>query len=455
MKNITGNPGSVFSLRIESLAAEGLGVGHWQGRAVFVPFSIPGEKIGVRLTKSTGRRLLAEPLEIEEASVWRRQPPCPVFGRCGGCSLQHIRDEKQLELKQTILFDALRTIAGLEQQKLPPAFFFASPLSFGYRNRGQYPVAEENKKIISGFFARASHRVIAVEKCLIHHETIDQAVRQVRAWAGHKKISIYNENIHKGWLRHITARVNSSGEALLVTLVATSPGKMAISDLLRRLRREVPQLVGLACNIQPARTNVIFGKKTFHFWGESNLPERFLGLKLQLAPTSFFQVNHAVAEELFSRAVEFLSAVPGPVVDAFCGVGLGALLCSREGKEAIGIDKDGEAIESARRAARENGLVGATFYIGAVERVLPRITASGLKPRAAVIDPPRSGCRPEVLNTLGDSPIERLAYISCNPGTLARDLKLLLGYGFSINKIFVMDMFPQSEHLETLVCLER
>ncbi len=445
-------PADTCEVRIESLAADGLGVGHVGGRALFLPFVVPGELVLARRQNRAGRRLLAKVERLLEASPWRREPPCPVFGRCGGCSLQHIDDGKQLELKTGILLDALRGIAQLTP---PEPELVQSPRPLAYRNRGQYPVASLNRRAVTGFFARGTHQVVPVDRCPLHDQRVDQAVREVRAWANHKNISVYDERGHRGWLRHVTARAATGGEQLLVTLVAREPRRVPTGDLLRRLRRRLPGLAGLVCNLQPARSNVIFGARYLVWWGEPFLPETFCQLKLRLSPVSFFQVNAEVAGEMFRRALEFVAGAGGPVVDAFCGAGIGALLAARRGLQAVGIDSDRLAIESARQAARDNRLDGAAFQVGRAERVLPQLLSRDLRPRAFILDPPRSGCAAEVIQAVADGPACRVAYLSCHPGTLARDLRGLADAGFRLADLCALDMFPQTAHLETLALLER
>lgn len=440
-------------LHIDALAAGARGVGRTGNTPVFVPAVIPGEVVIVRIVRRARRHLEAKLLEVVEPSPWRQQPPCPAFDRCGGCSLQHVASGRQLELKLDILHDALRTITGLE-----PGFSatrWPAPQPLGYRNRGQYPLGRQAGRVVTGFFAPGSHRVVPVERCLLHDRRIDEAVGCVRAWANHKKIAVYDEIRHRGLLRHAAARVAPGTGELLLTLVVRQLRRLPHQDLLRRLRRRLPELVGLVLSENPARTNVIFGKRLHTLWGRGQLREKFMGLELELAPASFFQVNSAQARVLFERVLDFLDSPDGPVVDAYCGAGLLGLLMGQRGISVLGIDSDAAAIASARRAAVENGVAGVEFRRGRVETVLPRLVEQGLRPAALVLDPPRRGCDRRVISAICSAAVPRLAYISCHPGTLARDLRLLLDGGFRLVHLEAVDMFPQTAHLEVLAGLER
>jgi 23S rRNA (uracil1939-C5)-methyltransferase len=436
-------------LQIEGVGAGGEGIGRLDGRAVFVPRTLPEERVLARIVHVGSKKIAAEPQKILEPSPDRRDPVCPAFGRCGGCQLMHADYPAQLELKRTILKDALRSIAGIEIESIPVTGA-EEPLC--YRNRGQYPVARRKGKIVTGFFAPRTHDVVAVSKCYIHDPRVDRAVACVRSWAGKKKIPVYDERRHRGFLRHVMVR---AGGEVLVVLVGRQDRNLPTGDLPRRLRREVPALAGLVLNINPARTNVILGGKNRVLWGQDYIEEMFMSLKLKLSVVSFFQVNTAQAEVLFDKVRAFLGRPKGPVVDAYCGVGVLATLLSKEGHQTVGIDSSAPAIEDARTISSQNRVSNAEFHKGRTEKLLPRLIKSGLKPNAVILDPPRKGCAPEVVEAVAASNAEKIAYISCHPGTLSRDLKRFLELGYRLDTIDGVDMFPQTSHLEVLAGLVR
>jgi 23S rRNA (uracil1939-C5)-methyltransferase len=416
---------------------------------VFVPRTLPGERVAAKIVHLSSKKIAAEPHQILEPSPDRRDPVCPAFGRCGGCQLMHADYPTQLELKQRILKDALSSIAGIEIESIPVT---GAEEPLFYRNRGQYPVARQKGRVVTGFFAPRTHDVVAVTKCHIHDPQVDRAVACVRSWTGKKKIPVYDEHRHRGFLRHAVVRV--AGEVLVV-IVGRQDRSLPIGDLLRRLRREIPKLAGVVLNINPARTNVILGGRNRVLWGQDYVEEMFMSLKIKLSVGSFFQVNTPQARVLFDKVRAFLGRPRGPVVDAYCGVGVLATLLSKEGHETVGIDSAAPAIEDAKTIALENRVSNAEFHKGRTEKLLPRLISRGLEPKAVILDPPRKGCAPEVIEAVAASGADKIAYISCHPGTLSRDLKRFVELGYSLDTIEGVDMFPQTSHLEVLAGLVR
>ncbi len=458
--------GKSIELRLDRIAATGEGVGGCQGGVVFVPGGLPGERVRVRITHIGRRKISAVLLDVLEPCPDRVTPACEAYGRCGGCQLMHASYGAQLELKGMILKDTLRSIAGLridEPIKISPADKY-----LGYRNRGQYPVARHQDRVITGFFAPRSHAVVPVEDCRIHDPGLDRAVGCVRKWAQRKGIEIYDEKMHRGFLRHVVVRCSTgidggagarnpdqNKEGLLVALVGAHDSSRDIQSLLRVLRRQIPQITGLVLNVNPARTNVILGKRSRLVWGRDWIGQRLHGLWFRLSTGTFFQVNTPQAYVLFERVLDFIDSFEGPVVDAYCGVGVLGLLLARRGYEVVGIESVSQSIRDAVRVASDNDLDRIRFYRGTVEKVLPGLVRAGYRPRCVVLDPPRKGCAPEVLKAIGESRAEAVAYVSCHPGTLARDLGVFIDMGFRLEVLEGVDMFPQTAHLEVFAGLVR
>ncbi|HOX45023.1 MAG TPA: 23S rRNA (uracil(1939)-C(5))-methyltransferase RlmD [Myxococcota bacterium] len=451
--------GPRLRLLIEGLGSEGEGVGRAQGRAVFVPFALPGERVLARVVHAGARRLVAELDEVLEPAPERVRPPCPVFGRCGGCQLQHAGYSAQLALKRRLLVETLRSVGGLEVgERDGGPRVLAAPEPLGYRNRGQYPVARQARRVVTGFFAPRSHAVVPVEACAIHDPRVDQAVRVVRAWAQRERLRVYDEERRTGWLRHVMARVGVASGQVLVVLVGRHELRCDWRALTRELGARVPGVVGLVLNLQPASSNVILGRRSLPLWGQPHVEESLFGLRFRLSVGSFFQVNTRQAEQLFGRVRAFLgeAAERGrPVVDAYSGVGVLAQVLAQANLPVVGIEVVPQAVADARASARAQGLGGLEFHEGLVEEVLPRLVARGLRPGAVVLDPPRKGCEPAVLEALARSRVPRVAYVSCHPGTLARDLAELRTLGYRLHTLEAVDMFPQTAHVETFAGLVR
>jgi 23S rRNA (uracil1939-C5)-methyltransferase len=447
--------GAPLQLLIEGLGAEGEGIGRAQGRAVFVPFALPGERVRARVVHTSARRVVAELDEVLEPAPERVAPPCPAFGRCGGCQLQHAAYPAQLALKRRMLVETLRSVAGLE---VGGPLVLGCALPLGYRNRGQYPVARLERRVVTGFFAARSHDVVPVEACAIHDPRVDDAVGVVRRWAQRERLRVYDEERRTGWLRHVVARVGVASGQVLVVLVGRHALRPDWRALTRELGARVPGVVGLVLNLQPAASNVILGQRNLAIWGQPHVEESLCGLRFRLSVGSFFQVNTPQAERLFGRVRAFLgeAAERGrPVVDAYSGVGVLAQVLAQANFPVVGIEVVPQAVADARASARAQGLGGLEFHEGRVEEVLPRLVARGLRPAAVVLDPPRKGCAPEVLSALARSQVPRVAYVSCHPGTLARDLAALRTLGYQLHTLEAVDMFPQTAHLETFAGLVR
>ncbi len=445
-------PNKLYRIDLDGCAVEGLAVGRLHGRAVFVPLGAPGDSAMVRITHIGQRKIIGKLEEVITPSDQRTEPVCPVFGKCGGCQLQHLKYSAQLQFKTQILKDALRSIAGFSDPGAIP--MTPSCEQTGYRNRGQYPVARKNNRVVTGFFEARSHQVIPTERCLLHHEDMDHAVLAVRTWAGRKSVPVYDEHSHEGWLRHVVVRRSHGTGEVLVTIVGTGQRSHDIGDLTRTMRKKNPKVVGLVTNINRDRTNVVLGRKNQVIWGRGWIEEHLGPLRFRLSTGSFFQVNTLQALNLFDRVSEFCRSSNGTVVDAYCGVGAMALTLAMGGLKVIGIEISRQAILDARKACVDNS-IKATFHQGRVEKVLPRLVDDGLKPSVVILDPPRKGCHRKVLESAARSGSERIAYISCNPGSLARDLALLFELGYEMEQLETFDMFPHTAHVETFAGLKK
>lgn len=443
---------SSFELTIDGFSTEGEGIGRYQGRAVFVPFTIPGERVRVRLTHAGGRKLMAEAVEPLAPSKDRVVPPCPVFGRCGGCQLMHIDYRAQGALKAQVLQDVLRSIARLNLDRRLPILEAAHPLY--YRNHGQYKVGRSDGQVVAGFFAARSHQLVPVDDCRLHDPRINHTVMTITDWANRKHLPVFNEHHRTGWLRHVTVRTSAESSESLVTLVAGVNRLGNCGELAEQLRKTVPGIAGLLLNINARVTPIVLGDRYRLLWGRDWIEECLLSIRFRLSAGSFFQINPEQAKTLFEKVHTFIGRPEGPIVDAYCGVGVLALTLAASGHEVVGIEINARAIADARQNAIKNHLQSALFHLGAVEDVLPQLLRRGLQPAAVVLDPPRNGCNLQVLEALVRSKIRKIVYVSCHPGTLARDLGVLLNRGYRLTCIEGVDMFPQTCHLEVLAGLE-
>jgi len=446
-KQIPVNPDEVCELLIERLGSHAEGVAHMEGFTVFVPGTLPGERVRARIRIVKKNYAAADLLEIIEASHDRVQPHCPVYNVCGGCQLQHLSYEAQLREKQRQVEDAVRHIGKLDGVKVYPT---SGGEPWEYRNKMQFPIGQSHGEIAIGCFSLGSHAIVDTDNCYIQHSTNNALMNAMREAVRRFGLSVYDEDRHTGVLRHIMGRVSANGDAMAVIVTAKKELPQA-KRIVKFLRERVPQLVSVHQNIQTYHNNVILGRETNLLWGKPAIRDTIGPLSFQISPRSFFQVNTAQAEVLYGKALEFAGLQGGEtVIDAYCGTGTITLFLARKARKAYGIEVVSTAIADAKKNARANNIRNAEFIVGDTAKVMPHLYRNGVRPDVIVTDPPRAGSTPVVLETFARMRPSRIVYVSCNPATLARDLALLDNLGYCTKKIQPVDMFPMSFHIETV-----
>lgn len=458
--------GDRLTVEIEDIAAGGEGVGKLNGFVLFVPDSAPGDTLEVELVSLKKKYGRARICKVLKPSRRRVKPPCPVYDQCGGCQFQHLDYDSQLTFKTKMVRDALQHLACLSDVEVKPCKGMDDP--WYYRNKAQMMVAgrpylEKEKehdhgprmRPYFGFYRRRSHRVVPVSQCLIQSKENNSVLQAARDMAERLGWTPYNETTDTGLLRYVLARSNTKGEILLV-LVATQPSLPHVKEFVSGLRGRVKGLKGVVLNLNPHKTNVILGTTTRLIWGQDHLIEEIGGLSFRISPASFFQVNPWGLRSIYKCLDEELKIRNrDAVLDLYCGVGSMALYMARRAKRVVGIDNCAPAIEDAVINSDFNKLSNTYFATGAAEKLLPRLYQQGERFAAVVLDPPRKGCAPEVLNTVARMRVPQLVYISCNPSTLARDLGQLDELGYKTEMIQPLDMFPQTYHVEAVATLTR
>jgi len=445
--------GERLVLEIEGLNHAGEGVGRAGGFTVFVPWSAPGDKLEAEVTSLQKSYARALPRTIVRSSLSRQEPPCPYHGRCGGCQLQHINYSEQLSLKQEIVSDALQRLGGLNIPVLP---VIGMDNPWHYRNRAQYPVAQEGERLKVGFFERRSHEVVDVRRCLIQHRAGQQAVEAARELIEGLSIPAYDHKKHRGLLRHLLVRSSFISEEVLIVLVTNGSALPAGDRFVAQLAGRVKNLVGIVQNINRRRGNVVLGKENLLLWGRDYLLEELGELRFQVSATAFFQVNSRQAEVLFELVRDY-AELRGEetVLDLYCGSGAISLFLSGNAARVIGIESYAPAVEDARKNARLNAINNVEFHAGRAEQLLPAMAGKGYRAEVAVLDPPRKGCENELLAALVKIQPRRIIYVSCNPATLARDLRYLAASGYNPVKVQPVDMFPHTAHCEAVARIDR
>jgi len=425
---------------IEKLGIYGEGIARIDGYTVFVDGALPGETVEIEWTerkKTYGRASLKK---LVAPSPERVIPPCPVFGKCGGCQLMHLSYEKQLEFKRERVVDAFERIGKLGPIPIEPCF--PSPSQLSYRNKIQLPVNLNPLQI--GLYAQNSHRLIDIDHCYIHCTAGEKIYSAIR--------SILSHTPFPDSLRHILIKTAVHTNQILVILVTPDSPSAALVSIAKRILDSMEEVKGVVHNLNRKTGNIILGPTFQTLAGEGAIEEKICGLIFRVSPASFFQVNPYQVENLY-RKVEELAALDGTqrLLDAYCGVGTLSLILSGKAKETIGVECVPEAIRDAETNARRNGITNAKFVCDTAERFVPSLKGIDV----ALLNPPRKGCEPEVLQKLAGLRPSKIIYVSCDPATLARDLSFLSKEGFKVKGAFPFDLFPQTAHVETVALIER
>jgi 23S rRNA (uracil1939-C5)-methyltransferase len=437
-----------LQLIIDGVTLEGAGVGRVDGFALFVPGALARERVRVHVIKVTPSYAVGKLLEVVEPSPHRVTPCCPVYARCGGCALGHITYGEELHIKERQVLNTLTRLGGLSEVPLRPILGMETPER--YRNKGAFPYGMTEQGPAFGFYAPRSHRLVPVTDCLIEQEGVCRAVAAVKAWADRFHIEPYDERTGKGCLRHAVARVTTSGESMIVVVTRGElPHKKELADALAFAD-------SVYWNRNDKNTNVIFGDSFTLLSGKPTLRETLGGLAFEVSPRSFLQVNPVQTQKLYRAALDLLSPQSNETVaDVYCGIGTISLAIARHAGKVVGIECVPEAIADAKKNAAANGIQNTEFLCGLAEDVLPELVRKGMRPDAIVIDPPRKGCEEPVLKAIAESGVHRVVYVSCNPATLARDAKILASFGFCIEHVQPVDMFPHTQHVECVTLMTR
>ena len=449
--NIPVKNGDRLELNVETLASSGDGLCRHNGYTLFTPGGLPGDRIRGKVIKTTPRFGVVDVFERMQLSNDRIDPPCPVFYKCGGCKFQDLNYEKQLEFKIQVVRDSLNRIGGIEFSKKIEVF--DAEQQYHYRNKGSFAVQGKTTDPKIGFYSEGSHNVADSHVCDILLEPINKTKEWLRQLLKKNQISIYHEEHHRGLVRGLVIRHSESTGETLVGLV-TNEGRFPRNFLVELTKEnELKKLgiVGLIQNINPQTTNVILGKENKILWGKKRFTDKLGNLSFHLSLGSFFQIHSAQTLTLYNLIHNWVeNTQEKTIVDAYSGSGGIALWLAAKGRKVVAIEQFEPAMEDARLSATTNGINNCQFLTGSAEELVPTVISEE-KVHTFIIDPPRKGCSESVLKTLIKSKPEQIIYISCNPSTLARDLEKLEGY--HIHDLRIVDMFPQTQHIETAALL--
>lgn len=444
----------IYELAIDGMTSEGNGVGRLDGYTVFVPDTAEGDSCRVRLVKVQKNYGYGRLEELLSPSPFRIPSDCPVSVQCGGCAFRHISYEKELSVKTGIVRDAFARLGGIT---LPVAPIIASPRQYEYRNKAQYPVgAGRDGGLESGFYARRSHRIVPSKGCRLQPKVFDGLHSAVLQFLSEKGIPAYDSASGKGLIRHIYFRLAEATGEIMVCLVGTDSRDKRLEGFAEFLTASFPQIASIVFNENRDNTNVILGKKCVTLWGSDTITDVLCGVKVELSPLSFYQVNHDQAEALYQKAMEYASPGRGEILlDLYCGAGTIGLSAAHLVRELIGVEIVPEAVENARQNARNNGITNARFLCADAGQAASQLAGEGIRPDVIIVDPPRKGLDQRVIDAIVKMSPSRLVMVSCNPATAARDAALLREKGYEPQAIAPVDLFPRTPHVECVVLMTR
>lgn len=440
----------LIKLSITGLGSSGEGIGTFEGLKVFVEGALPGETTLTKVTERKSTYAKGELLQLYQPSSLRASPPCRYFDRCGGCQLMHLKYDGQLEMKTLRVKETLKRIGGFESLKVENCL--PSPLQLGYRNKIQLPLAWDSQGICLGLYEKGTHRIIPVDRCLIHCEKGEEVFQSIQKLIRESGLQPYNESQNNGILRHLLIKTAVYAEKVLVVLVTTGKEPRQVQKLAENIMKSHPAIAGVVENINDRSGNTILGPHYRTLMGVPSLFEEVCGFVFKISPASFFQVNTQQAEILYSTVLK-LSDLKGDerLFDLYCGVGTLALIASSSVKEIVGVESVPQAIQDANENAERNKVINHRFICARAESAISSLGHADM----VFLNPPRGGCDPVLLAALAKNPPGKIIYISCDPATLARDLAIICKNGYCIDHVQPIDMFPQTMHVETVVRLTR
>jgi len=453
MQEISLNKNDVLETEIVDINYRGQGVAKVNGLVVFLDQVIMGDRVRLEIIEVKRKYAIGRLIELLEKSPYRVEPNCKYFWECGGCQIMHIDYHQQLGYKKQRIISDIKRVMGIDGIVIHNTIGMKDP--YRYRNKGTFPVVSDKGKVAIGAYKLTTHDIVNLELCLIQHPLADIIVNTFRSLMETLGIEPYDEIRHIGLLKHLIIRTNKNDEVMLI--IVTSKNKLPYKgEIVSELLKKVSQIKSIILNVNENQPNVILGDKYKKLYGESILEDWIFDLEFSISPNSFFQVNPLQTEVLYNRAIEYAQIDETmSVFDIYCGIGTVSLAVAKKANHVYGIEIIQEAIDDANENARKNKIENVDFYCGKAEEIFPKLHDQGIAADVVIVDPPRKGCEKSVLDTIIKMKPERVVYVSCNPSTLARDLKILVDGGYVVIEVQPVDMFPHSVHVEAVTLLTK
>lgn len=438
----------IITVTICGYSSDGAGVARHNGFVIFVVGAIDGEICDIRLLKVLKNMAYAKIEKLHTPSKNRIDPICPNYRKCGGCNFLHMNYEEELRVKKGIVLSALQKIGGID---LHDVHITGSDNIYAYRNKAQYFVDKFGNV---GFYRARSHDLCKIERCHIQDVRADACAHALEDWIAKYEIKPYDEGTGRGYIRGLLVRTGRGGvHATVISTVDNIPSEHA---LIKRMLIACPEICGLVLNVNNTKGNVILGKKNRTLWGEPALRDKMCSLDFDISPNSFYQINRPQAEKLYMKALEYAQPDGKILLDLYCGIGTISLLMARFAKKVTGAEIIPAAIANASNNASINSIHNTEFVCADAGDISRKLAEKGESPDIIIVDPPRKGLSVDVIDSIKLMAPSKFVYISCNPATLARDLKLIVQDGtYHVNKVEAFDMFPRCAHVETVVLISK
>jgi len=441
-----------YEIKIVNVSDDGNGVGRIDGYTVFIPAAVTGDTVRTLIVKVKTHYAYGKALEIIKPSPYRVKPVCKHSVKCGGCSFMHISYDYQLKLKKDFICECIKRIAGIDDFEFDEIIGTENPLY--YRNKMIFPIEQSDNKAIFGFYAKKSHRVIELDTCFIGNELCSRITACITEFMTKNNIPAYNEETHSGLVRRVFLRTSHSTGEIMTVIVINGKVFPKHEQLVTILTEKFPSISSVMLNINTEKTNLVLGAKNKTIFGKDYITDTICGNAFKISPHSFLQINPVQTGKLYNKCLEYANIAENEtVMDVYCGAGTISLAAAKNAKSVIGIEIVEEAIKNAKENALANNISNAEFYAGSADKLVPYILKSGVTPDVVILDPPRKGSDEITLSAIVKASPKRISYVSCNPSTLARDIKFLTENGYKREKVSGVDMFPHTTHVESVALL--